>query len=178
MAIIQVSITSSYKKLTRHLLQQVDVSSSYQELCDWHLKPCHVVVVHKLCLRDAHQHVCYCEWLLESVTEQLVDPLQYFMFHLSGYLNSQNSQYWATQNPYIVDKKPLTHVPSWKWTYRQKLQLLKGGNSSLYQSTAWDMLSNVWMWVDGTSSISYRWLIWVTFTCCTLCMHKFVTFII
>jgi len=60
------------------------------------------MVIHKLHLKDAHQHVCYFERLLKSSSEQLVDPLQYFMICVNGCMNSQNSQYLATHNPYLV----------------------------------------------------------------------------
>jgi hypothetical protein len=76
-------------------------------LHDLLLKSYRISVVHKLCLGDAEKHVRYCEWLLESVTVGVVDPLQYFVtdeawFHLSGYVNSRNSWYWATENRYII----------------------------------------------------------------------------
>ena len=143
-------------------------------MCNIHLKPYHIMVVHKIHLIDTHQYVYYCEQLLKSLSEKLVDPLYYFMFHLIGYMNSQNSQYWATHNLYLVYKEPLTHMPSWKWTSWQKLQSLKGANTSSYQGSAEDMRSNVWMWMDGwmdgTLSISYSWLILVTLKCCTTCI--------
>jgi hypothetical protein len=110
-AILQESITNGTKKPMKSLSWQVGALRSCQQvLHDLHLKQYHISVVQKSCLGDAHHCVHYCEWLLEYVTKELVNPLQYFItdkawLHLSGYINSQKSQYWATKDPHIIHKE-------------------------------------------------------------------------
>ena len=56
---------------------------------------------------DVVKRVKYCMWLLNSFCAGLLDPFQYIMsekvwFHLSGHVNSQNTLYWAAENPHLV----------------------------------------------------------------------------
>ena len=51
-------------------------------------------------------------WFLNSNYAGLLDPFQYIMgdeawFHLSGHINSQNTRYWAVENPQLVHEQPL-----------------------------------------------------------------------
>ena len=58
------------------------------------------------------KRVNYCMWLLNSICAGLLDPFQYTMsdevwFHLPGHVNSQNTRYWAAENPHLVHEQPL-----------------------------------------------------------------------
>jgi hypothetical protein len=61
------------------------------------LHPCKVRVVHDLKPVDAPQSIQVCNQMLKNVHNELVDPQLLFItdeayFHLSGYVNSQNTQ--------------------------------------------------------------------------------------
>jgi len=58
------------------------------------------------------KRVNYCMWLLTSICAGLLDPFQYIMsdeawFHLSVHVHSQNTRYWAAENPHLVHEEPL-----------------------------------------------------------------------
>ena len=51
-------------------------------------------------------------WLLNSICMGLLDLFQYIMrddtwFHLTSHVNSQNTRYWAAENPHLVHEQPL-----------------------------------------------------------------------
>jgi hypothetical protein len=53
--------------------------------------------VNELKPADAPQRIQFCNWMMENVHDGLVDPQLLFItdevnFHLSGYVNSQNTQ--------------------------------------------------------------------------------------
>jgi len=98
----------SPKKSTRKLLQQAYVSRTTcrHVLKSQDLKPYRVAVVQQLQEPDV-KRVNYCLWLLNSICTDLLDLFQYLMsdeawFHLSGHINSQNTRYWAVENPHLV----------------------------------------------------------------------------
>ena len=54
------------------------------------------------------------------VEEVRLDPLLYFMsdeawFHLSGYVNSQNTRYWSFENPHLIHETPLHDLKIGVW---------------------------------------------------------------
>jgi hypothetical protein len=57
--------------------------------------------------------ICYCEWFKSFIQTNTVDILDITFFadeawfHLSGYVNTQNSRLWSSENPYAVHEKPL-----------------------------------------------------------------------
>jgi hypothetical protein len=70
------------------------------------------MVVQQLQEVDIVKRVNYCMWLLNSICAGLLDPFQYIMsdeawFYLSGHVNSQNTRYWAVENPHLVHEQPL-----------------------------------------------------------------------
>jgi len=86
--------------MCRHVLKSLD------------LKPYHVMVVQQLQEADVVKRVNYCMWLLNSICAGLLDPFQYIMsdeawFRLSSHVNSQNTQYWAAENPHLMHEWPL-----------------------------------------------------------------------
>ncbi|PSN34039.1 hypothetical protein C0J52_17497 [Blattella germanica] len=61
---------------------------------------------------DEAKRVTYCTWLFQTIKSGMLDPLLYFMsdeawFHLTGHVNSQNTRYWSTNNPYVIHEEPL-----------------------------------------------------------------------
>jgi len=104
----------SPKKSTCKLSQQAHVSRTMCQrvLKSLNLKPYHVTVEQQLQEADVVKWVNYCMWFLNSNYAGLLDPFQYIMgdeawFHLSGHINSQNTRYWAVENPQLVHEQPL-----------------------------------------------------------------------
>ena len=70
-----------------------------------------VTVVHELKEPDKGKRVAYCNWLLSAIVNGFFDHMLFFMteearFHLSGYVNSQNTRYWSQDNSHIVHEEP------------------------------------------------------------------------
>ena len=109
---IRRRIMQSPKKSTRKLSQQPHVrrTTCRRVLKSLDLTPYRVTVVEQLQEADVVKRVNYCMWLLNSICAGLLDPFQYIMsdeawFHLSGRVNSQNTQYWAAENPHLVHEQ-------------------------------------------------------------------------
>jgi hypothetical protein len=62
---------------------------------------------------DHEKRICYCEWFTNFIQMKTVDILDVTSFtdeawfHLSGYVNTQNTRLWSFENPYAVHEKPL-----------------------------------------------------------------------
>ena len=70
-------------------------------------KPYKVTVVQKLQEPDFNRRTHFCDWYVQSVHDGIVDPQITFFtdeawFHLSGYVNTQNSRHWAVENPHVI----------------------------------------------------------------------------
>ncbi|WP_370716200.1 hypothetical protein [Sphingomonas sp. IW22] len=78
---------------------------------------------------DYRKRVTFCEWIILKHTEnpKLLDNL-YFSdeawFHLSGYVNAQNSRHWARNNPYEFVQHPLHSTKIGVWCAISKLKLI------------------------------------------------------
>ena len=71
-------------------------------------------------LPDEAKRLQFCRWLLSTVEEGRMDPLLYFMsdeawFHLSGYVNSQNTRYWSSKNWHVIHEMPLHDLKIGVW---------------------------------------------------------------
>lgn len=104
----------SPSKSTRRLSQQVGVSRTTcrRVLKSLKLKPYRITVVQQLKEPDKGKRVTFCRWLLNQVADGGLDPFMFIMsdeawFHLSGYVNGQNSRYWASENPHLIHEVPL-----------------------------------------------------------------------
>jgi hypothetical protein len=69
-------------------------------------------VLHELKPEDKTARLQYCHWLQEESASGTLDMNIFFMsdeawFNLSGYINSQNSRYWSTENPHQFVETPL-----------------------------------------------------------------------
>ena len=107
-AAVQGALINSPQKSLRKVSQQIDMSySSVQKICRkvLHLFPYKTCVMHTLMQNDYEQRSIFCDWLI-AVTND--DP-QFLKtcfwsdeawFHLSGYMNSQNTRCWLSENPH------------------------------------------------------------------------------
>jgi hypothetical protein len=71
-----------------------------------------VSLVQKLNLADTVARINFCRWTLQCVHDGSVDATLLFVsddawFHLSGFVNAQNSRHWDTENPHAVNEVPL-----------------------------------------------------------------------
>lgn len=69
---------------------------------------------------DKGRHVTYCEWLLDMVERGFMDPFLFFStdeawFHLSGYVNAQNTWHWSSENPHEFWPRPLHDLKIGVW---------------------------------------------------------------
>ena len=75
--------------------------------------PYKVHVVHELKPQDSEKRVLFCRWFENFILEKGENILNHTFFsdeawfHLSGYMNSQNSIAWSTVNPHALFQKPL-----------------------------------------------------------------------
>jgi hypothetical protein len=71
--------------------------------------------VHEVKPVDAPQRIQFCNWMLKNMHDGLADPLLLFItdeacFHLSGYVNSQNTRIWSGENPHAIHQTPLHDI--------------------------------------------------------------------
>jgi len=75
------------------------------------LFPYRITCVQELKESDYPKRVDYCNWFLDFIKFDGILDLTFFTdeswFHLSGYVNSQQSRYWATEKPKIFVETPL-----------------------------------------------------------------------
>jgi len=76
------------------------------------LKVYRVTIVQELKPLDTQKRMAYCEWFMNVFGEddELLDITWYSdeaWFHLSGYVNSQNTRIWATEHPHEIHEVPL-----------------------------------------------------------------------
>jgi hypothetical protein len=72
-------------------------------------------VIHALQLSDPTSRVHSCSWFLHSVVEsEIGQQLPFFfeeaLFHLQGYIETQNNRYWTSQYPQLTHEVPLHPV--------------------------------------------------------------------
>ena len=90
-------------KSLRKLAQQTDISYSIAQKAlknEFNLHPYKVTVVHELKPADFDKRVQYCDWfhrMIQRHSVKVLDRIFYTdetWFHLSGYVNSQNTRIW------------------------------------------------------------------------------------
>lgn len=107
-AAVQGALIDSPKKSLRKVSQQIDMPyASVQKIARkvLHLFPYKISVIQELKSHDCEQRMIFCDWLI-AVNED--DPSflntcfwsDEAWFHLSGYMNSQNSRWWSSENPH------------------------------------------------------------------------------
>ena len=106
----------SPKKSIRKLSQQVGVSygTAHTALKKClHLHPYKITAVHDLKPGDSAKRLAYCKWFLDFLDHEGEDILKITFFtdkayfHLSWYINSQNSHVWCAHNPHVFHESPL-----------------------------------------------------------------------
>ncbi|KDR23996.1 hypothetical protein L798_07935 [Zootermopsis nevadensis] len=109
----QYSEWSPRKSLTR-LAQQTGLSYGTTQRCTRRLKlvPYRIHTMHELKEPDKGKRLQYCEWFRELVRDGvgILDNIFFTdeaWFHLSGYVNSQNSRFWSSDNPQVFHEVPL-----------------------------------------------------------------------
>ena len=119
---IQKRISRSPQKSTQTLSQQVGLSrKTYQRvLKSLSMRAYRITCVQELKLPDKDKRLQYCRWLLSMVEKGRLDPLLYFMsdeawFHLLGYVNSQKTGYWSSENPHVIHETPLHDLKIGVW---------------------------------------------------------------
>jgi hypothetical protein len=75
------------------------------------IRPYKVTAVHELIGPDKIKRVDYCNWFLRLERNPGILTMTWFIdeawFHLSGYVNSQNTRIWASENPHAFNEAPL-----------------------------------------------------------------------
>jgi hypothetical protein len=73
--------------------------------------PYRVRVVHELKPADYGKRENFCKWFLNFIENDEILDITFFTdeawFHLSGYINSQNTRVWALENPHEFKETPL-----------------------------------------------------------------------
>jgi hypothetical protein len=95
-----------------------------------HLHPYRISSVHELKERDSVKGVEYCRRFGDVITANRDDILEvaFFFtdeawFHLSGYVNSQNSRVWSATKPHEIQDTPLydEEIGVWWATSRNRI---------------------------------------------------------
>jgi inhibitor of nuclear factor kappa-B kinase subunit alpha len=101
------------KSLAR-LAQEVKVSTTtaWKATKILHLLPYKITQDQAIEEGDCQRRIHFCNWFLRAVHDGILDPkLTFFTdeawFHLSGYINAQNSKYWSNINPRQTSEVPL-----------------------------------------------------------------------
>jgi hypothetical protein len=76
--------------------------------------------MHELKEPDKEKRLQYCRWFAHFIREgvDILDEVFYSdeaRFHLSGYVNSQNSRIWSDENPHTFHERPLHSVKVGIW---------------------------------------------------------------
>lgn len=113
---ISASVTRSPSKSLRKLAQEENVALATVHKVvkkTFKLFPYKVTAVQQLQLLDSEKRLRYCEWFQDFIERKTIDILDVTFFtdeawfHLSGYINSQNSRLWSSTNPHALHETPL-----------------------------------------------------------------------
>jgi len=114
--VISDRMLQSPKKSIRKLSQQIGVSYGTAHTAlkkRLRLHPYKIIAVHELKPGDRAKWVAYCKWFVDFLDCEGEDNLDVTFFtdkayfHLSGYINSQNSHVGCAHNPYVFHELPL-----------------------------------------------------------------------
>ena len=112
---ISDSMLQSPSKLLRKLAQQHDIglATAHKAIREQlKLFPYKIMAVQELKTTDHEKRLCYCRWFNRFIKENMADVLDVTFFtdeawfHLSGYVNSQNSRLWSSDNSPVCTKHP------------------------------------------------------------------------
>jgi hypothetical protein len=106
------SPSKSLGRLSAH--SQISYGSTQKVMKKLKFRSYHVRSVHELKEPDKEKRFVYCRWFRSFIDNNGIGELDrvFFFgdkvwFHLSGYVNSQNSRIWSTENPHVLHETPL-----------------------------------------------------------------------
>lgn len=105
------SPSTSLRKVSAQL--QISYGSAQKAMKKLHLRAYHVRCVQELKELDKRKRLDYCTWFRAFVDNHGIAKLDRVFFsdeawfHLSGYVNSQNSRIWSSENPHVLHERPL-----------------------------------------------------------------------
>ncbi|KAL4084269.1 hypothetical protein QTP88_028094 [Uroleucon formosanum] len=105
------SPSKSLRRLSAH--SQISYGSAQKAMKKLKFHAYHVRSVHELREPDKEKRLVYCRWFRSFIDSNGIGELDRVFFsdeawfHLSGYVNSQNSRIWSTQNPHALHETPL-----------------------------------------------------------------------
>jgi hypothetical protein len=127
---IRARLLQSQRKSLRRLSQQTGMTYGSVQRAAKRLKlhPYWLQVCHELKEIGKEKRMCYCRWFQQFFWNG-VDILQNVFFpneawfHLSGYVNSQNSRFWSNENPHLFHEVHSQKIGCWcaiycKWIVR------------------------------------------------------------
>lgn len=110
----QQKILQTPQKSVRRLAQEIGASrgSTHNALRALHFHAYRVKMVQEMKPLDNEKRFRYCQWFKRFIRNNInILDKTFFSdeawFHLSGYVNGQNSRFWSTTNPHSVMPKPL-----------------------------------------------------------------------
>ena len=110
------SMLQSASKSLRKLAQQHDIGfATAHKAIRRQLKvfPYKITAVQEMKTTDHEKRLHYSRWFNQFIKENTADALDVIFFtdeawfHLSGYVNSQNSRLWSSDNPHSLHTTPL-----------------------------------------------------------------------
>jgi hypothetical protein len=111
---IRARLLQSQRKPLIKLSQQTGMTCGSVQRATKRLKlhPYRVQVCHELKEIYKEKRMRYCKWFRQFVRNgvdilEKVFVFEEAWFHLSGYVNSQNSRFWSSENPHLFHKVPL-----------------------------------------------------------------------
>lgn len=129
--VISQSMTHSPNKSMRRLSQEVGVSLGTAHATvrkTIGLYPYRITCQHELKETDHDKRLQYCLWFKENIGEPGVLDRTFFSdeawFHLSGYVSSQNSRVWASENPHEFVEKPLHSLKVGVWCAMSRRRII------------------------------------------------------
>ena len=121
------------QKSLRRLSQETRISltSTHRAVHQLKFFPYKVQVVHELKPQDSEKRVLFCRWFENFILEKGENILNHTFFsdeawfHLSGYMNNQNSRVWSTENPHALFQKPLHDQKVGVWCAMSRGRIIK-----------------------------------------------------
>lgn len=111
---VQTRLLNSPKKSLRRLSQETGISygTCQRAAKKAGLRPYRVHMMQALKEADHEERRRYCQWFQDVlIPRPNILSITWFTdeawFHLSGYVNTQNSRYWAAVNPHVIHETPL-----------------------------------------------------------------------
>lgn len=108
---MQQSPSKSLRRLSTQ--SQISLGSAHKAMKKLKFRAYRVRSVQELKDPDKEKRLVYCRWFRSFVDYHGIGELDRVFFsdeawfHLSGYVNSQNTRIWSTENPHVLHENPL-----------------------------------------------------------------------